>query len=416
MTAFRDLFKHEPSAKLFFAAHAQSSLGTGAGYVALLVLAYERFASPWAITLVLLADFFPGMFLGPLFGAAADRWSRRSCAVAGDLARAAAFISIGFVGDFGATIALALVAGTGTGLFRPAVLAGLPSLVDSARLPAATSLYGALDDLGHTLGPVITAAAFALATPEAVLVANGVTFALSALLLMRLSFDGFRDRRTHRRESVVRSMRDGLAEASRMRGVRAIVLSSSAVVLFAGLFNVGELLLAIRELHTGPSGFSILIAVFGLGVVAGSLVGSRGGTLGNLKQRYLLGLSVVGVGFLASGFAPTFPAALGGFALAGLGNGLVVVHERLLLQQTVPNRTLGRVFGIKDSLTAWAFAIAFVSAGAIASLVGTRPLLLAAGGGVLVVLAAASLSLRTVWTDSAPAASAPAHVPGLAAS
>ncbi len=55
----------------------QSALGNGAAYIALLVVALDRFDSAWAISLILLADFVPGMLLGPLFGAAADRWSRR---------------------------------------------------------------------------------------------------------------------------------------------------------------------------------------------------------------------------------------------------------------------------------------------------------------------------------------------------
>ncbi len=65
MREIRDLLRQERRVRVFFAAHAQSSLGTGAGYVALLVLAYERLESPWAISLVLLADFLPAMFLGP---------------------------------------------------------------------------------------------------------------------------------------------------------------------------------------------------------------------------------------------------------------------------------------------------------------------------------------------------------------
>ena len=131
----RDLLRYEPQSRAFFAAHAQSSLGTGAGYVALLVLAYERLESPWAISLVLLADFLPSMFLGPIFGAAADRWSRRWCAALADVARALAFVSLAFFDGFGITLALALLAGVGTGLFRPAVMAGLPSLVSPAGCP-----------------------------------------------------------------------------------------------------------------------------------------------------------------------------------------------------------------------------------------------------------------------------------------
>jgi hypothetical protein len=46
-----------PSLRRFFLAHLQSELGTGAAYVALLLVAYHRLHSGWAISLVLLADF-----------------------------------------------------------------------------------------------------------------------------------------------------------------------------------------------------------------------------------------------------------------------------------------------------------------------------------------------------------------------
>src|SRR3954452_22717932 len=49
-----EVLRHERRARAFLAAHAQSSIGTGAAAVALVVLAYDRFHSPWAITLVLL--------------------------------------------------------------------------------------------------------------------------------------------------------------------------------------------------------------------------------------------------------------------------------------------------------------------------------------------------------------------------
>jgi hypothetical protein len=64
------LLRLEPRARWFFAVLAQSSLGTGAAHVALMLIAYERFRSPWAISLVLLADMVPVMLLGPILGAA----------------------------------------------------------------------------------------------------------------------------------------------------------------------------------------------------------------------------------------------------------------------------------------------------------------------------------------------------------
>src|SRR5262245_43592804 len=110
MRAAFELLKAERRARVFFAAHVQSSFGTGAGYVALLLIAYERFHSPWAITCILLAEFLPAMFLGPFVGAAADRWSRKGLLVGADVIRAVAFGGLVLVGSFEATVALALLA------------------------------------------------------------------------------------------------------------------------------------------------------------------------------------------------------------------------------------------------------------------------------------------------------------------
>src|SRR5829696_8598065 len=129
MREILELIKHESRARRFFVALGQSALGNGAAVVALLVLALERFDSPWAIGLILLADVVPSMLLGPLFGAFADRWSRRACAVLADVLRAVAFLGLVVVDGFFGTFLLALLAGVGTGLFTPAALAALPSLV-----------------------------------------------------------------------------------------------------------------------------------------------------------------------------------------------------------------------------------------------------------------------------------------------
>ena len=118
-----ELLRHERRARIFFAALAQSALGTGAGYVALLLIAKDRFDSPWAISLVLLAELIPAMLFGPFFGALADRWSRRSCMIAADVMRAVAFLGIALVDGFAGTLAFALLAGIGTGIFTPAALA-----------------------------------------------------------------------------------------------------------------------------------------------------------------------------------------------------------------------------------------------------------------------------------------------------
>ena len=59
------LLKENRSLRRFFASFFQSQVGNGAAYVALLLVAYHRFHSGWAISLVLLGEFLPGIALRP---------------------------------------------------------------------------------------------------------------------------------------------------------------------------------------------------------------------------------------------------------------------------------------------------------------------------------------------------------------
>jgi MFS family permease len=396
-----DLLRAERRARLFFIALAQSAFGTGAAYVALLLIAFDRFESPLAITIVLIADLLPAMLLGPVFGAAADRWSRRSCLVVADAIRAFAFVGIGVVDSFAATVVLAAVAGAGTGIFTPAALAGLPSLVRKDRLAAATSLYGAIADLGYTVGPALAAAAFVAASPEAVTVVNGVTFALSAVLLATIPFGAVPAGASGvSKRSLFSEARDGIRATSGMVGVPVVLWISAAALFFGGILNVAELLFA-EDLGAGESGFAVLVALYGLGFVVGSLVGAKGGSFARLKHRYLLGLLLMAAGFVAAGLAPVYEIAAVMFALAGLGNGMILVHERLLIQDSVAQSIMGRVFGVKDALTAWAFALAFLAAGGLLEVLDPGTTLVAAGIGGLIAWAAAVVLLRGVWTEHA---------------
>ena len=383
---------------MFFLALVQSSLGTGAAYVALVVLAYERYRSAWAISAVLLAELLPSMVFGPVLGAAADRWSRRSCLIVADVLRAGAFVAIAFVPGIELTILFALVAGLGTALFKPAGLASLPSLVDSDNRPAATSLYGAIVDLGFTAGPAVAAVGLLFGNAEAVLFVNGITFVVSAGVLARLDFGARAPSTVSRAEpGLWREASEGVAAVAGMPGMRLVIAASTGALLCAGFFNVAELPFAKEGLGTGDAGFSILVALFGAGFIVGSLTGAGGGSAQLLKRRYIGGIVVMAVGFVSCGLSSSLAIALAAFALAGFGNGVLLVHERLLIQETVADRLQGRVFAISDTLVNWGFGVAFLSAGAVLSVAGPREVILAAGAAALLVGLVTAIALRSQW-------------------
>src|SRR3984885_931135 len=183
-----ELLKSSPSLRRFFAARLQSELGNGAAYVALVLVAYQRLHSGWAIALVLLADFLPGIVLGPVFGTLADRLPRKRLLVFADLVRAGAFVGIAITASFVGTVGLALLAGVGTAMFRPTLNAAMPGLISDEQRSYATALYGMSMSIGITVGPALTALVALFGSPSVMLAVNGATFIVSAALVMSVRF------------------------------------------------------------------------------------------------------------------------------------------------------------------------------------------------------------------------------------
>lgn len=396
-----DLLRNERRARVFLAVLLQSALGTGAGYVALLLVAYDRFESPWAISLVLLAELLPAMLLGPLFGALADRWSRKRCMVLADALRSVAFVAVVLVDSFEATVLCAGVAGIGTGLFNPAVLAALPSVVDEPRrVPAITSLYGVAGDFGFTGGFALSATLLlVLGGPVGILLVTAATFAVSAAVLGRLRFGESPAAPEGGHLTLAREMAEGMRATVGMRDIRTVLVGSAAALVCVGVFNVTELPFLTEELGASDAGFSLLVMCFAAGFIGGSLAGSRGGEPATLKRRYLLGVLLLGVGLLATGFAGSFPVVSVTLAVTGFGNGLLLVYERLLIQASVADRLVGRVFGAKDALTAWAFGSAFVIGGVLVSAWGPRSPIVLAGAVAIAIQVVLAFALRGEWRE-----------------
>src|SRR3954452_25542286 len=308
-TQLRGVWRSERRARWFFAAHLQNALGTGAGYVALLVLAYDRIGSAWGAAAVLLADLVPAMLLGPALGRAIDRSGRLRCAMLADLVGGLAFAGIVFAHGAIPLVALALVAGVGSALFRPATCALLPAIVDERRLGAANGLFGAMRESGQLIGPALAAGVLLFAGPEAIIGFNALTCAVSLLVLSRL--------RGHVRPVAAPEQEHtesgGVLSLLREPVVRSLVATSGAVMLVAGATNVAELVIAQRDLGVGSTGFALLVSAFGCGMLAGSLLGGRAATgsparLGipcrmddGMTRRYLTAIALLGLGLVGTG-------------------------------------------------------------------------------------------------------------------
>jgi MFS family permease len=401
----------------FLLASLQSSVGNAIGYVALLLVAYDHFRSPWAVSLVLLADFLPAIVLAPVFGALADRSSRRVLVVGGELLCGAAFLGLALADAFAVVFALALVGGIGTALYHPASKSALAGLAGDLAEPAMGALV-TMWSAASVAGPALGAALLLGFSPSLLLLIDAATFAVSALVLSRLALD--------REETVAgtdaasvdvnlaiaagelvtphdadtpvgHGVRAGLRAARAVGGLGAVVGAGAAATLAFSLMNVGEPLLATDELHAGGAGFALLVCAYGIGSTIGAL-------RGRADARFLLAsLAAGGLSLCASAIAVTLEVAAATFLATGLFAGAVMSSDHQLVTRMAPVAIRGRVFGLKDSLDSLAFCTAFVGGGVLATLGSARTVFAVSGVGALVVAALAAVVLRQVRATAATA-------------
>ena len=221
----------------------------------------------------LIANILPAVFIGLLLGPLVDRLSRKGLMIASDLGRLAVFAALPFADSAAEIVALAVVAGVGTAFFRPAVLAGLPNLVDEEHLATANGLLQLVEWAAIAVGPIVGGALTAASGPHLAYWVNAGTFAFSALLVSRIPASLLQSDRPVGRGHWS-DLAEGFAVVRRSRGLLCVLVAWSIVMLGNGAVNVAEVFLAKRSYNAGDFGFGLLWAGSGIGLVAGGLAAS----------------------------------------------------------------------------------------------------------------------------------------------
>ena len=156
---------------------------------------------------------------------------------------------------------------------------------------------------------------------------------------------------------------------------------------FANMAVVAEVVFAEHVLRAGPTGYSLLVAGWTAGMVAGTLAGGR------LGRRWLVagalaGTVLTGVGVTLAGTAAVLWQAVAAYAAGGLANGFETVATRSFLGHRVPSALAGRVFAVYSGVLFGGISVGMAVAAWLLTVLGARWLLITAGlGGVLAGLA-----------------------------
>ncbi len=320
------------SFRLLFFATLGSGIGNWLAVVALTVDVYDRTGSGAWVSALWIANIVPAIAIGLLLGPLIDRWSRRRLMIGADLARLGVFFLLPFLSSPSAIVVAAFVAGIANWLFRPAVYAGLPNLLDDDDLPAGNALLQATEWVTTAVGPLLGGVLVAASGPDLAYWINAATFLLSALLIVRIPARLLQSEHAISRGHW-RDFAQGVGTVLGSRALLTVLVVWSIVQISTGWINVSEIVIAEVSFSSGAFGYGLLWAATGVGLAIGSVIGGAVVERRGVSFLYPAALASMAAATLVVAVSPNVWVAAAAMVASGIGNGAAFVTNVLLVQR-----------------------------------------------------------------------------------
>jgi MFS family permease len=365
-------------------AWAASVVGNYAFLVAVSVYAYGV-GGEKAVGLIFLARLVPAALIAPFAGILGDRYARERVLLFTNVARIALVgtAALAVFADVDPLVVYVLSVGAtiANTPFRSAQAALTPSLARTPEeLTAANAVASGVESIAVFAGPAIAGILLGIASTGTVFTITALLVVLSALFLLLISVEQASGARRELDASTIAAERlAGFTTLWKHPSLRVMSLLLTAQTMMFGAVNVFIVVTAIKELGLGESGVGYLNASMGVGAFIGavaalSLTGAR-----RLSPAFLVGLVVTCAPLIALGLFAEVAVAVLVFAVMGLGNSFVDIAGLTLVQRSVPDDVLARVFGVIQMLWMASMGIGAALAPALISWLGIETALIATG-------------------------------------
>jgi MFS family permease len=379
--------------------YAVNELGDWMGIIALSVLVFEQTDSALATAALFIGTRFLPALLAPLLVTRMEQPPPRLALPVIYCGEAAAFGALALLADdfsLAAVIVLATVDGAlalaGRSLTR-AVVAAL--LEPTGELRAGNAVLNVAFTGGAALGPAIAGLVVAGVGVQAALLLDAVSFYLIAVILLTAGALPHAEPEPGRLRERFRA---GLAYIRGQATLRRLLVAQGAAFIFFAAVLPIEVIYAKETLDAGDTGYGLLLASWGGGMVLGSLVFALA-RRAPLPHLLFFSTLTVGLGYLGLAVAPTLAAACAASVLGGSGNGVQWVAAISAVQELTPAGMQARVMSVLESVGAAMPGIGFLLGGLIATEQSPRTTFLVAGIGVFAIVAIAAPVLGRKWPD-----------------
>ncbi|QIS42023.1 MFS transporter [Clavibacter capsici] len=384
---------------LYVVSRGVSWAGNALTAVALPVLVFTTTGDAALLGLVAMMEALPYLLLALPVGALVDGWDARRTMLVTTWLSAAATASVP-VAALAGTPPPALLVGVAAAVsslfvfFDAASFSAVPALVGRDGVGAATTRMTTVYTVIGIAGPLAGAAAVSGLGAPAVLALDAASYALAALLLVRVRWTPVPRAVAPTRRRIGREVVEGLAHIRRTPLVRDLTLVGAGSSLTGGAVTGTLVVMVARGLGEPADGPAL--GILAAAAACGTLVASR--ALGSVQRR--VGVGAIAIGGLALQAALTAAwAAVGSLVVAVVvlaawqAAASTVSISGIVVRQTVtPAHLQGRV-NTTARMIAWGGQpVGAGLGGLLAASLGIRAAILVAGVGVLASLVGAAAS------------------------
>ncbi|WP_331769688.1 amino acid adenylation domain-containing protein (plasmid) [Embleya sp. NBC_00888] len=376
-----------------------SMIGSGLSTLVLSIWVLDRTGSLTSFAVVSAIGLLPGILVGPVAGAVADRWDRRKVMLASDttagLSMAALVVLMQSDGLHLWHVYLVVSVTSVAGAFqRPAYLAAVAQLVPKRYLGHAAGIGQLGVGVGLVFSPMLGAALIGPIGIDGVLLLDTGTFAIGALTLLLVRFPNLLFR--VREETFGAEIRNGWRYITRRPGLRAALrfFVIDHVFYTLGFAVITPMLLAEQS----ASVLGLALGAGGVGGISGSvLMGLWGGTA-RRSHGMLVSMGIGSFAMILVGISTVPVLIIAGMFLVGFGESLAEGHWIAIVQSKVGFELQGRVLSLFITLMMLTMPLGYLVVGPLAERF-VQPLLESEGPGRgLALLIVLSGVLQLAWS------------------